>query len=341
MSYVEWLRVCNVLRVLGIVLGILVLASLALRIGFAGYLNDDSKFLSHIQMQHGAVVSHVVLSNGVAQTIIDDPADKTHVTIDNLGYGGRHIVITEPSSGSHTHDHIIIGSVRVFETQHEHGDVSTTVIDTNSAVPFAYYMAAAVLMSLLVATILGAPFARENDGHLETALMRPASRLELGLRTMGVDAVGILAAAAMTIVALIICQAMFEVPHFDFSGVNSQSVIVGIILPLAWYAMLSAASSSLKRGYGAVIGFAWPVAILVLVFSKIPLGSSLLAGAVHEIFWIVSRIDPLSYISISAQPALDNLPSISPDFGSRITFETILLLVYVALALYQWQRVEA
>ena len=342
MTYVEWLRVRNVLRVVAIVLGLLIVVSLVLRISFARYLNDDASFISHIQMQPGAKVSKLVLPDGTPRTIIDDPAERTHVTIDNLGYGGRHIVITEPKTGKHAHDNVSIGSVRVIES--EHGGMQTTIVDTNGAVPFLFYMFVADIMALVIATILGAPFARENDGHLESALTRPASRTELALRTVGVDAVGILVGSAMTIVAFVICQAMFEVPHFDFSGINLQAIVIGILLPLAWYAMLAAASASMKRGYGAVIGFAWPVAILALVFASIPWGDSMLGSAVHNIFWVISRADPLTYVQFTSQPGTASTQPISevaPNFGPRILMESILFVIYGALALVQWQRVEA
>ncbi|MDP9025616.1 MAG: hypothetical protein M3N13_09620, partial [Candidatus Eremiobacteraeota bacterium] len=172
MTYVEWLRVRNVLRILAVVLGVLIVVSLVLRISFSSYIDSDEAFLKHIQTQPGTKVTHAVLPGGIPQTIIDDPIDKTHVTIDNLGYGGRHIVIQEPKSGDHTsHDHISMGSVQVMES--DKGGIRTTVVDTNGAVPFLFYMFASNIVALIIATILGAPFARENDGHLEVALTRP------------------------------------------------------------------------------------------------------------------------------------------------------------------------
>ncbi len=338
MTYVEWIRVRGVLRCLAIVLGVLIVVSLGLRIGFARYLNDDNVFLKHIQTQPGTKISHVILPNGVPETIIVDPSENTRVTIDNLGYGGRHIVVTEPRSrsGAHHFDKVSIGSVEVTESAK--GQVETTVVDTNGAVPFVFYMAIANLIALVVATILGAPFARENDGHLEIALTKPHDRITLALATMGVDALAILASSAMTIVALIICQSMFEVPHFDLSGVNFESILLGIALPLAWYAMLNAATASMKRGYGPVVGFAWPVALLVVLFGVvIPWGDSLLGRTMHDVFWTISRIDPLTYVNTSG----NSFSTISTHFGPVILIETVLLLIYATLAILQWRRVEA
>ena len=346
MSYVELLRVRNVLRILAIVLGAFIVIALILRIYFNTYVTNDAAFIRHLQMTPGSKVTHVVLPDGTPRTIIDDPKDQTHVTIDNLGYGGRHIVITEPRDKSHNHhENVTIGSVQVYESAN--GKTSTTVIDTNGATPFIFYMGIVDVMAFIIATVLGAPFARENDGHLEFALLKPVSRDRFALNVMGVDVLGIFAASIMTVLALLICQSMFEIPHFNFSGVNAQAIAVGIIVPLTWYAMLTAATSSLKRGYGAILGFAWPVAILVTVFGAISWGESLLGKTVHGIFWLLSRIDPLTYIVFPSETGMEGgntvttVGATAAGFGLRISIECLLLIVFVALALYQWRRVEA
>ncbi len=344
MSYVELLRVRNVLRVLAIVLGALIVISLVLRIYFNRYVTDDMAFIQHVQMAPGAKVTHTTLPDGTPRTIIDDPHDQTHVTIDNLGYGGRHIVITEPRKKSHE-DNVTIGSIQVFESAN--GKNSTTVIDTNGATPFMFYMAIVDVMAFIIATVLGATFARENDGHLEFALTKPASRERFAFGVMGVDVGGIIVGSVMTVVALLICQSMFEIPHFDFTGINAQAIAVGLIVPLTWYAMLNAATASLRRGYGAILGFAWPVAILVTVFGIISWGDSLLGKAVHGFFWLLSRIDPLTYLAFPAQTdahngtAVTTVGATAASFGMRISIECLLLIIFVALALYQWRRVEA
>ena len=345
MSYVEVLRVRNVLRVLAIVLGALIVIALILRIYFNQYVSDDNAFIQHVQMAPGAKVSHVVLPNGTPRTIIDDPHEKTYVTIDNLGYGGRHIVITEPRHKSRHNDNVTFGSIQVFESAN--GKTSTTVIDTNGSTPFLFYMGVVDVMAFIIATVFAATFARENDGHLEFALTKPASREKVAFGAMAVDVAGIVLGSLMTVVALLICQAMFEIPHFDFGGVNAQAIAVGLIVPLTWYAMLNAATTSLKRGYGAILGFAWPVAILITVFGTISWGNSLLGQAVHGFFWLLSRIDPLTYLSFPAQTDVSNGTAVTTvgataaTFGFRISIECLLLIIFVALTLYQWRRVEA
>ncbi len=91
-----------------------------------------------------------------------------------------------------------------------HGTMTTTVIDTNGAVPMLYYMLLADIVALIVATILAAPFAREADGHLEIALTKPISKVRYALGAIGADVVGIVAASFITVVAFYLCQLLFE-----------------------------------------------------------------------------------------------------------------------------------
>ena len=342
MNYVEWLRARNVLRILAIVLGVLIVACAVLRISFNRELSNDTAFIHHVQMAPGAKVTHEVLPDGTPRTVVDDPADKTHMTIDDLGYGGRHIVITEPATSRSAHHSVTsIGSVKIFESRN--GKMALTVIDTNTPVPFIFYMAFADVVALVIATLVAAPFARESDGHLEFALTKPVSRLQFALGIIGVNLATIVLSSVMTIVALIICQSMLEIPHFDFSGVNWQALLMGIALPFAWYALLLAATSSMRRGYGAVLGFAWPAALVIVAFSLIPWGDSLLGQSVHGIFWFISHFIPLTYANFSASgnAVHGSSAALAPNFTKRLSIELLLFVVYSALALLQWRRVEA
>ncbi len=341
MTYVEWLRVRNCLRVLAICLGVLIVLVLVVRISFNREITSDEAFISHVQMQPGTKVAHSVLPDGTKRTTIVDPKDNTTVVIDNLGNAGRHVVITEPKANAKEHaERATIGSVHI--NVERHADMETTTIDTNGTVPFIYYMAFADLVALIIATLLAAPFAREGDGHLEYALTKPVSREAYAVGAIAVDLGGIIAASILTIVALLLCQLMFEVPSFDFSGVNTSAILMGLAGPFAWYAFLAACTASFKRGYGAILGFAWPVAILIAVFGSISWGNSILGEVAHNLFWTVSRIDPLTYVhlAINEDRATGELTT-DATFWLRIAIEFALFIIYSALAVMQWRRVEA
>ena len=154
MNYVEWLRVRNCLRIVAILLAIFVLLAIILRVSVNRYMSTDA-WIQHFQ-DPGTTVTRTLLPDGTKRTIWNNPREQTHVVIDDHGYAGKHIVVTEPSSRSHeNHDNVAVGSIHVTESRH--GSITTTVIDTDGSVPFLYYMAIADLMALVVAMVLAAP----------------------------------------------------------------------------------------------------------------------------------------------------------------------------------------
>jgi hypothetical protein len=338
MNYVEWLRIRNCLRVVLIVLAIFVVLAVILRVSASRYLSSEA-WIAHLATQNGAKETHTVLPDGTKRMTIDDPTDHTHVVVDDHGYAGRHIVITEPSSRAHDErSHVNVGSIQVVESHH--GSMTTTVIDTNGAVPMLYYMAIADVVALIVATILAAPLAREIDGHLEIALTKPCSRARYALGVIGIDVLGIVAASVLTVVAFYLCQLLFESPRLDFSGINGHAVAMGIAVPLAWYTMLCAATTWLNRAYGAVQGFAWPVAIFIGILAAIHPGN-VVALFVHDIAWAISRLDPLSYVSMATPTSHGTIAYAGENFALRLSIVLSFFVVYGALAVWQWQRVEA
>jgi hypothetical protein len=339
MNYVEWLRVRNMLRTTAIVLAILVVLAVILRISVSRYMSPEA-WITHMTLDPGTKVTHSVLPDGTKRMTIFDPTEPSTVVIDDHGYRGKRIVITEPTSRAHKDQgqhNMGIGSIHVAEWRH--GSMTTTVIDTNGSVPMLYYMGLADVVALIVATMLAAPLAREIDGHLEVALTRPCSRIRYALDVVGADAVGILAASTMTIVAFYLCQLLFESARLDFSGVNSRAILMGITLPLAWYALLCAATTWLHRSYGAVLGFAWPVTILIGALTLIP-PNNVVALFVHDVAWVLARLNPLTYVSFPSQNGSGAFYSGS-NFAMRLSIEVLMFIVYGAIAIVKWQRVEA
>ncbi|HLX26432.1 MAG TPA: hypothetical protein VKR05_05520 [Candidatus Cybelea sp.] len=335
MNYVEWLRVRNCLRIVAIILGIGVLLAVILRISLTRYMSPES-WIQHFH-EPGTVVTHVTLPDGTKRTIWDNAHDQTHVVIDDLGYAGKHIVVTEPASRAHNdHDNVAVGSIHVNESQN--GAVRTTVIDTNGSVPMLYYMAFADVVALIVAMVLAAPFAREVDGHLEIALTKPVSRTRSAIGAIGADVVGIVAASVMTCVALYLCQLLFESARVDVSGVNARAIVMGLIAPLAWYALLCAATTWFNRSYVAVLVAALPVAIIVGALTLVE-PSNIVAAIVHQVAWILSRLDPWTYVQLKYDSTTMEVGAAT--FGWRLSLEILFFIIYGALAVFKWQRVEA
>jgi len=344
MAYVEWLRVWRCLKVTAIVLVVLEILLLIVRISFLTIGPGDSlSFVHGVENDPNSHVTHVTLPDGTGRTIIDNPKDSVHIVVDDRGYQGKRIQIIE--SGAHaskeSHHTVAMGDIHV-ETRPNGGQTITT-IDTGQPEDFGYYFAIAAVVGLIIASVLGAPFARENDGHLEIALTKPVTRERLALSAIGADLAGILAAWALTIVFLIVGHTIFEMPHYVFGPYDAIGLVLGLVSCAAWYAMLCAATSSIKRAYGAVIGFAWPVAVLVAVLGKVDLSGTQLGQVVHAIVTPLAWIDPLTYVHLGRGVIVNGSPAGTAH--SAPTYDVIVLailaVVYLALAIVQWRRVEA
>ncbi len=117
---------------------------------------------------------------------------------------------------------------------------------------------------------------------------------------------------------------------------------MGLALPLAWYAMLCAATTWLSRSYGAVLGFAWPVAIFIGVLDARSSRATPSRLFVHDVAWVLSRLDPAdATCSCAARTRRHRSTMRDSNFELRLSIEVLFFVVYGALAVWQWQRVEA
>jgi hypothetical protein len=337
MNYVEWLRVRNALRATAICLGVAIVICLIVRISIAAQFGSSHDIVNRLGLEKDTVTTHSVV-DGLARTTMTNAREHTTVVIEDQADGSKVIQITEPSHSNSGRSEVVrMGPVSV--STHESGGAEKTTIETNRPVPFGIYLGIAAVIALIIATVLGAPFARENDGHLEIAFLKPVSRTNNALGAILADCVGILITELMAIVAFAIMQAFFEIPHFDFSGINAVAIPVAIVLPLSWYAFLNASTASLKRGAGAVVGLAWPAAIVSEALAHLDLGNTLAGQAFHTIFWSVSRLSPLTYVQFEGHD--NDFSTLGPKLMTTAAILTGLFLVYGALAIVQWRRVEA
>jgi hypothetical protein len=338
MAYVEWLRVRGCLKWCAIVLGILFLISAIFRIAVIGVQHDILSWAANMKSDPGAKVTDTRLPDGTHRVVIDDPAKKTHVVIDDRGPLGKHIEILE--HGESHQNSVTAESVHVKTLPHNGGTL--TIIDAHGATPFAELVIHGLILALIVATVLGVPFARENDGHLETALTKPVSREGLAWQTMAADVAGILGSFVLGLAFALAVSAMFEAPNLTFDSTTGLALGIAILAPIAWYAMLAAATASVKRGYGAILGFAWPVAAIVVGLSLVPPSGSAFLTLVHGIAWVLSWIDPLTYMHFSQHEGVTvNGRAILHSTGwSQVLLLAVLSVLYSVLAIVQWRRVE-
>jgi hypothetical protein len=333
MNYVEMLRVRNGLRVLAIVLAAIVILAGVLRISVNGQLNGDQFIIDQAMKDPGTKVTQ-----SGDRTVITDPVAGVTITVQHVTGGGRIVQIDEPSGRNSSIDREsqhTIGSVRISDS--EHNGTRRTTIDTSIPIPGAIFLAIATLAGLIMATVFGAAFAKENEGHLEIALLKPISRERYALGAIAVDLAGILAAEILALIAALLATVMFEPLHLDFTHDDWTWTLVplAVLSPFAWYALLNAATASLKRGAGALVGFSWPITLVVVGLSQIPFGNPV-GDLVHNIFWGLSRLIPLAYMHFGGGDSAD--VAVSPE---RVLIMLALFVVYSALAVWQWRRAEA
>jgi ABC-type transport system involved in multi-copper enzyme maturation permease subunit len=353
-TYVEWLRVrgCLMWTAIVLVVGVaLVLFGrftyLDVRPGVAGFsgMYIDDKQLS--QVEHSSRQTQSTLADGTVQTVIDNARFGIRITIDDRGYWGKHVEVFEhkaPSGvGASTLNVGDIHGQRIMLP----GGSSVVKIDEGAALPedLNYYAILAAFVAVIVATVLGAPFGRENDGHLEFALTKPISRTRLALQTIGLDLAGIVLAWCLTVAALMAGHTIFEAPNYVYGPTDTVVILVGLLGAFGWYGLLCAATASMKRNYGAVLGVAWPIALGIDGIAHADIGDSPLAQLVHAVAHVLAWINPISYLSFGSLFHSGAVPAVPENalaaLINDIPILVILALVYGALAILQWRRVEA
>ncbi len=338
-AYVEWLRVRNCLKWTAIVLVALFLIAAGIRVFAIGVGNDAMSWAVRQGHEPDSKVADSVLPDGTHRITIDNAREGAHITIDDLGPQGKVVTIIDRSTGSKAYDRVVDGNISVHTLPH--GGGTETIVTVSGPMPFYHIVRVGLFVALVIATILGAPFARESDGHLELALTQPRSREAYALSVLATDAAGIAGAFVLSLALAIATQALFETPRYTFGAIDASSIAVALLGSIAWYAMLTAATSSMKRGYGAIQGFSWPVSAGIVGLAVMPVANPMLA-MVQRVCQVLRLLDPLGFLhlgpvatgSIVAERASIPVPV-------EILALALLALVYGVLAVVQWRRIEA
>jgi ABC-type transport system involved in multi-copper enzyme maturation permease subunit len=200
-------------------------------------------------------------------------------------------------------------------------------------------VAASAIFVALIATALGLNLASENDGHLESTWTRPVSRDRYVLELLAVDIVAMIAAIAVTAIAIIIiATAYLNAFPFTLHGQNVLPTLYECVLPLNIYVWIMAITASMKRNRGLVAALYWPALFLIFGLRYVHIPQIRLVGWIADALY---RISPMSLFHLAIQvqndgPASD--PMLSPLTvlaGIGITF------LLIAATLVQWRRLEA
>ena len=342
--YAEVLRGMRALRVVGIILGVFLVIAIIFRL-WAFAEHSPNFWASHLQTSATARVTSKTLADGTVQTTVVDSVERVHAVIDRRG-GYLHIDATVPSDRKMGGSFTMGDSNATIDKKTGMKHIVITEDMGNANIPVGVLFAIASVIALITATMLGGVLAKENDGHLELAWTKPVSRERLALASIATDIVTILASQAAAIVVILIICAMFVWPKFYSNSMTPLFVTIALLGPVAWYACLTAFSASLKRGLGMVCGLGWLAALVVPAVAQASSHSqSDLGRSIHVIFQSIAYIDPIAYLSFHGSFSSDNGGIAFQTAGGTLGFSAIMLavlaIVYVALAVLQWRRVEA
>ncbi|MEO6912913.1 MAG: hypothetical protein ABI182_02685, partial [Candidatus Baltobacteraceae bacterium] len=327
------------LRCYAIVLVVLLILAAILRVATGGLPHLLSE---HIMTQGpGAVRTTQTLPDGTKVIRVVNAGKHESVELRVAPDGNTTQIIHDPSSrssrSSQEHDtNLNFGIFGVSEHQNLGGDTTILKIGT---LPLELLFAISLFGAMIVATVLAGALTKENEGHLELAWTKPVSRETYALVLMGVDIAGILAAIVLGIVYQLIETSFWLVPHIKLTSNTAELVGFAILLPIAWYVLLTACAASLKRMLGMVSGMAWPLAAFLLIFATINFGNAPAATALNLAFRTVDTINPLAYFAqIFSQGRVTLVP---PGLASGIIALAVITIVSTAAAVLQWRRVEA
>jgi len=332
MAYVEWLRVKKTLIVLSIVLAALFLIVVVVRISAnsefgPGRLNS--------MIGSGATVVSTQPVPGGTRTVYK-AANGDTVTVTDRGADGVSGIVTGPTvdAKKSKNQHVRIGPFSMTASKSE------VEFETNGPLDVGMVFAYLTLFGAIIATVLAAPLARENE-RLEVAWTKPVDRTLYALQLYGVDIAGILAAMLMMLVACIAAYTLFQIPHLTLTSDGALHALAAIVACTAWYTMYAALTSWMKRGFGAFIGIAWPVGIFVPGLALIPMTGTAVGATFHWFFQIISVLDPLAYVHLTSGIPRHDIGLGGIDEPLKILILAALALVYAGAGLIEWRRVEA
>lgn len=337
--FVEYLRAMRALRIVGIILGILLLIGIIFRLSFVHGTSPEA-YVTTLQSSPTAHVSQQTLPDGSTRITIDDPAKHTHAVIVRSGKTVS-MDVTEPSgSARQYHDTVSFGNTNMNENAHN--GVSHVVMTYKPGADFTWggLFQVSILLGVIVASMLAGPLAKENDGHLELAWTKPVSRERYAVAAIAIDIVTMIVSQLGLIAVVLLGTAMWVLPSITLGRNAPELILSSLLAPIAWYACLTCFSASLRRGPGMVIGLGWfaalviPAVLLATEHTYNPVGIG-----VHAIFTALAYIDPIVYIpSMSPHSAHSQL---FESLGAAIAALAALSIAYIAVAVLQWRRVEA
>ncbi|MDQ6929525.1 MAG: ABC transporter permease [Candidatus Eremiobacteraeota bacterium] len=348
MYYVELLRVFRALRIVVLILLAMPAIAFVVRAEAGPHW---SAAVEGMQFSATARRSSKQLADGTRLTIVRDDAEHT-VFIERSSPGVVDITVYEGKNLNPSVLPALTGrqQLRKGATHHEHGGMLFTEGTLPNGVTFTHYvnsryvpidifLVIAGMIGALFATIIGGSLSKENDGHLELAWTKPASRSAFAFAMFGIDAAAILLVTALTVLVGLTITAIYTgFPVPTSTSDTPGNVLMAILFPIAWYALGQALSASLRRA-GLILGVLWIAALGAI--GLLAVDNQLLRVTLR----VLNTINPLAYYSSrNGHPATFNNASLNLLPATQL-FDILglsaIIIVAIVASLFQWRRLEA
>ena len=311
MYYVERLRVAKVLKILLLIVAALVALAVISRL-----MQGD---------RHGIMGPDP--APGAVPVVAHDSTGATTKTYTDV-HGARIVLRTLPDGTfTYTSTKDVPGRGPVVFSSH--GD---------DRIPMTALLLIASFAAALIASIFGLTLSRENDGHLELAWTKPASRDSYALSVIATDVAGIGLAGLIVLGCALLCLAIEGAGGVISAGSGlMQTVLFCILFPLSVYMLTLAATASLRRG-AVFFAIFWPVALIMPTLTGVTwMNLGTIARALDV-------LDPVAYFYVHASSspaaATEMLP-LAPGLALQFGMLAAICALCMVASLAQWRRLEA
>jgi len=194
-------------------------------------------------------------------------------------------------------------------------------------------MIVATIFASLIATSLN----RERS-VLALIFTKPISRERLALRYFLTDLAGI-ALAYLLVLALAIAVPFATLGsrvHLVADGLSPWVAILGFGMAFMWFGVLQALTAWYRGNGGAIVGFAWPAAFVLLFLGQ----TDAFGPLVHGLLLVLNLINPFAYVNgISESGMLSYYAALSLPVRAVLMYGIATLGCAIAIA--SWNRIEA
>jgi hypothetical protein len=199
---------------------------------------------------------------------------------------------------------------------------------------WSVFFVASGIVATIIAGIFAAALGSENDGHLEQAWTKPASRVRYAMNLFAVDIAGVLAAWVLSFVAHVFIHYLDGTLRFVLVDKAAwPALALYLMLPIGWYGLVVALTASLRASSKTVAGLSSLAALILLglSYARLPdLWATLLR--------LVNLANPLVYASYSLR---GQSPAPFAAWQADAAALVAIGIIGASVGLLQWRRLEA